>query len=91
MLASIRSLLTPIHRQGHRFVAIFFAITVILFMTDFEALAWLAAILTLWCAYFFRDPERTTAVRDGLIVRDRRIYDFTGLLLQIGILKAKPA
>lgn len=29
-------------------------------------------------------------VKDGLIVRDRRIYDFTGLLIQLGILKAKP-
>jgi steroid delta-isomerase-like uncharacterized protein len=30
-------------------------------------------------------------VDDGLITRDRRIYDFTGLLIQIGVLKAKPA
>jgi len=29
--------------------------------------------------------------RDGRIVSMRSIYDFTGLLLQIGILKAKPA
>ena len=29
-------------------------------------------------------------IRDGLIVRDRRIYDFTGLLVQVGVLKAKP-
>ena len=29
-------------------------------------------------------------IRDGLIVRDRRIYDFTGLMVQIGMLKAKP-
>jgi steroid delta-isomerase-like uncharacterized protein len=28
---------------------------------------------------------------DRLIVRERRIYDFTGLLVQIGVLKAKPA
>jgi steroid delta-isomerase-like uncharacterized protein len=28
---------------------------------------------------------------DGLIAYERRIYDFTGLLLQIGVLKAKPA
>jgi steroid delta-isomerase-like uncharacterized protein len=28
---------------------------------------------------------------DGKIVRERRIYDFTGLLVQIGVLKAKPA
>jgi predicted ester cyclase len=30
-------------------------------------------------------------IRDGLIVRDRRIYDFTGMLVQAGVLKAKPA
>jgi steroid delta-isomerase-like uncharacterized protein len=28
---------------------------------------------------------------DGLIAHERRIYDFTGLLLQIGVLRAKPA
>jgi steroid delta-isomerase-like uncharacterized protein len=41
-------------------------------------------------------PFRMPAVfvyelRDGRIVRERRIYDFTGLLVQIGVLKAKPA
>jgi len=30
-------------------------------------------------------------VANGLIVRERRIYDFTGMLVQIGVLKAKPA
>jgi steroid delta-isomerase-like uncharacterized protein len=29
--------------------------------------------------------------RDGKIVRDRRVYDFTGMLVQVGTLKAKPA
>ena len=29
-------------------------------------------------------------VKDGKIVRDRRIYDFTGLMVQLGVLKAKP-
>ena len=28
---------------------------------------------------------------EGLIVHERRIYDFTGLLVQIGVLRAKPA
>jgi len=28
--------------------------------------------------------------RDGKIVRDRRVYDFTGLLVQLGVLRAKP-
>ena len=29
-------------------------------------------------------------LQDSLIVRDRRIYDFTSVLLQVGALKAKP-
>ncbi len=28
---------------------------------------------------------------DGLIKRDRRIYDFTGMLMQLGVLRGKPA
>lgn len=30
-------------------------------------------------------------MKDGLIDRERRYYDFTGLLIQIGILRGKPA
>ena len=30
-------------------------------------------------------------VADGLIQHERRIYDFTGLLVQVGVLKARPA
>lgn len=30
-------------------------------------------------------------LENGKIIRERRIYDFTGLLVQIGLLKAKPA
>jgi steroid delta-isomerase-like uncharacterized protein len=30
-------------------------------------------------------------LENGKIVRERRIFDFTGLLVQIGVLKAKPA
>ena len=29
-------------------------------------------------------------MRDGQIAHERRIYDFTGFLLEIGVLKAKP-
>jgi steroid delta-isomerase-like uncharacterized protein len=29
-------------------------------------------------------------LRDGLIAREWRVYDFTGLLVQVGALKAKP-
>jgi steroid delta-isomerase-like uncharacterized protein len=36
-------------------------------------------------AVFFYNLE------NGTIVRERRIYDFTNLLMQIGVIKAKPA
>jgi predicted ester cyclase len=28
---------------------------------------------------------------DGLIAHERRVYDFTGLLVKVGVLRAKPA
>jgi steroid delta-isomerase-like uncharacterized protein len=30
-------------------------------------------------------------LRDGLIYRERRIYDFTGVLIRLGVLRGKPA
>ena len=30
------------------------------------------------------------SVADGFVVEERRIYDFTGMLVQLGVLKAKP-
>ena len=30
-------------------------------------------------------------LRDGVIERERRIYDFTGVLIQLGVLRGKPA
>ena len=40
----------------------------------------------------FRTPiVIVCTLRDGKIQHERRIYDFTGLLIQIGVLKAKPS
>lgn len=30
-------------------------------------------------------------IKDGKIQQERRVYDFTGLMIQLGVLKAKPA
>lgn len=64
---SITSILTPIHREGHRWVIIFAAVTVVLFLI-WNPLGWLGVILTLWCLYFFRDPDRVTPSREGLVI-----------------------
>jgi predicted ester cyclase len=37
------------------------------------------------------DVALVFVLEDGCISRERRIYDFTGFLVQIGVLKAKPA
>jgi len=39
----------------------------------------------------FRMARLMTMNDDGLIQHEERIYDFTGLLVQIGLLRAKPA
>ncbi|MEO9825041.1 MAG: phosphatidylserine decarboxylase [Paracoccaceae bacterium] len=57
----------PMHKEGIRFVAIFAAITVVAFLI-WEPLGWIGVILTVWCYYFFRDPERVTPDRAGLLI-----------------------
>jgi phosphatidylserine decarboxylase len=67
VLASIRSQLAPIHREGYPFITAFIVASLVLFWL-WTPLGWLAAIAAVWCAYFFRDPERVTPVRDGIVV-----------------------
>lgn len=64
---ALTSVLVPIHKEGHKFILIFAAITLLLFLL-WEPLGWLGVILTAWCAYFFRDPDRLTPIRDGLLI-----------------------
>lgn len=64
---SIRSALVPVHRDGWKFVAIFFAASVVLGFL-WEPLFWIGLLLTAWCAYFFRDPPRHTPLDDDLVV-----------------------
>ena len=40
--------------------------------------------------HFTIEGVRLFTMRDGKIAHERRYYDFTGLLIQLGVLKSKP-
>jgi phosphatidylserine decarboxylase len=67
VVTSIRKQLVPIHPEGYLFIALF-VLAALLFGWLWAPLGWVGWILTLWCIYFFRDPARVTAVRDGLVI-----------------------
>ncbi|MBI1275799.1 phosphatidylserine decarboxylase [bacterium] len=67
LVDTISGFLVPIHKEGYPFIAIFAVVTIIL-MAISDVLGWTGVVLTLWCIYFFRDPERFTPQEGNLIV-----------------------
>ncbi|KJS12119.1 MAG: phosphatidylserine decarboxylase [Hoeflea sp. BRH_c9] len=67
IIDSVRNALVPVHREGYKFIAAFFAASVLLGFIA-EPLFWIGLVLTVWCAYFFRDPERVTPLDDDLVI-----------------------
>jgi phosphatidylserine decarboxylase len=63
----LRQTLAPIHPDGWKFIAAAALATIILFIL-WSPLGWAGLIVTLWMAYFFRDPWRVTPTRPGLII-----------------------
>ncbi|MDD3370747.1 MAG: phosphatidylserine decarboxylase, partial [Alphaproteobacteria bacterium] len=55
------------HKEGWPFIAI---ALVVLFAFAFlgETAFFIGLVLTVWCFYFFRNPDRVTPVREGLVV-----------------------
>lgn len=60
-------LLPPLHPEGPGFVGIFALATLILWWL-WTPLGLIGLGLTVWCFYFFRDPDRITPTREGLVI-----------------------
>jgi phosphatidylserine decarboxylase len=67
LIDTITDNIAPVHNDGYKFLAIGAGVTLLLFLL-WPPLAWLAALVTAWIAYFFRDPARVTPLREGLVV-----------------------
>ena len=65
---TIKSVLVPINREGWPFVVLFAIVSALLGGLVWEPLGWLGLVLTVWCIYFFRDPDRHTPDREGLVI-----------------------
>lgn len=67
LVDSIQKVFVPIHKEGWPFIGIFALVTIVLGMI-WEPLFFVGLVLTAWCTYFFRDPERTTPLDDDIVV-----------------------
>jgi phosphatidylserine decarboxylase len=67
ILNSITEAMVPVRKEGYPFIAAFFVGAVLLGFI-WSGLFWIGLVLTGWCAYFFRDPERVVPVDDRLVI-----------------------
>ena len=65
-----------VHDEGYKFIVIFIIATIVLYFIN-GFLGFIGFVLTIWCYYFFRDPERIsigdenylTSPADGVVLQ----------------------
>ncbi|QUG99872.1 phosphatidylserine decarboxylase [Saccharopolyspora erythraea] len=67
LVALARDTVPPMHPAGRPFV-LGAAVATLLLRRRWRGAGVLGGILTAWCAWFFREPRRTTPNRDGIAV-----------------------
>ena len=75
---TIRRTFVPVRSEGYPFIAAFAVVA--LFLGFFStSLFWIGVILTGWCAYFFRDPERIVPTDDRLVPMGDPLSNITAI------------
>jgi len=72
----LNKIFPKIHDEGYKFLVIFVVATIILYFIN-GFLGFVGFVLTIWCYYFFRDPERIsienenylTSPADGIVLQ----------------------
>jgi phosphatidylserine decarboxylase len=72
----IDKIFPKIHDEGYKFIVIFIIVTIVLYFIH-GFLGFVGLILTIWCYYFYRDPERIaigdenylTSPADGVVLQ----------------------
>lgn len=62
-----RFIMPPVHPEGWRFIAVFAAVTLLMFTLS-KPLGFLCLIVTVWCYFFFRDPPRAVPAGETLVL-----------------------
>ena len=60
------TILPKIHNEGYKFIVIFILATIILYFIN-GFLGFVGLILSIWCYYFFRDPDRISIGDDNFL------------------------
>ena len=62
----IDKIFPKIHNEGYKFIVIFILVTIILYFIH-GFLGFIGLILSIWCYYFFRDPDRISIGDDNFL------------------------
>ncbi len=66
-LDALKMVTFPIHKEGFKFIFIFALVAIILALLN-NVLGLIGLVLTLWCIFFFRDPERVIPVEENIVI-----------------------
>ncbi len=67
ILQSVHNSFVSIHKEGYPFIVAFFVISLILGWI-WSPLFWCGLVLTVWCIYFFRDPDRVIPLNPNWVI-----------------------
>ena len=76
------SMLVPIHSAGIPFIALFAILTIVIGWF-WSPLYFFGLVLTLWCVYFFRNPNRKTPLLSGVNKNNLIVSPADGRVIEI--------